>query len=714
MKRSVVLAVAIFSCLLSRCVVEAQNLQMKVTYICNGERLIIDGCDIHDMSDTAHCFVAHPDRPLHNDMMAYTNETRGGLNKLIPTCKQPGAAEVKAHEDFERRVAASQQAAVDQQKAWVAAHSPQPQGPSEDQQAVNRCVSAGRSLFDCLGETMKKEVGDMLGAVDPSLKKMMTTEPGLRLSGVYNGAGFGLLFPQDQDTVILRCDPLVADPRPYTIINNGSQVIAKVENQPQPLIFTYKQGGLIGPGVSTVSGRVVVGTRHWTRVWSDGRREPMSEPIYEARTARCNAGMLPLAGPAPKVGLGAITDLGLFQTSEKSVTGSKDFKVSPGLRLIGDYVGPTGFNVEFRRESAVVGCGQAVAAHSYTIQLVGNQLLAKIGEDASPIVLALQPDGRISGSGQVHVAGRQIQGTQRDANDNEHVVFGATSGNCAIGTLALKGASPSEFERGANAARASLGPVGANGGVAPTPSARPVAQAANYTGAPKPNGGLATTNADQYYKQGEAYLLAKDYMHGAEAYRKAIALQPNMTAAYYGIALCYDQQSQWPAEAAAWKQYFALGGRSEPNAYLLLGNVDQRLKKHQEALEAYGNAIRLKPEFGNSAAVRMWIGDAYYETKQYEKAAPEYLASVRIKPDQIDPMIRLGISYLMLDRLPDAEVALQRATRLEPKHVIAQSALGTVYVNRGKKAEAMQVYKTLLALDKSEAQQLYADINKMK
>ena len=34
-------------------VISAQKLQMKVTSICNGERLTIDGCDIHDMSDTA-------------------------------------------------------------------------------------------------------------------------------------------------------------------------------------------------------------------------------------------------------------------------------------------------------------------------------------------------------------------------------------------------------------------------------------------------------------------------------------------------------------------------------------------------------------------------------------------------------------------------------------------------------------------------------------
>lgn len=586
MKRTSILTIATL-CVFLCAVGVAQNLQMKVTYICNGERLIIDGCDIHDMSDTAHCFVAHPDRPLHNGMMAYTNETRGTLNKLIPTCKPPNAEEVRKHEEFERAIAASQQKAVDDQRAWVAAHQPQQQGPSEDQQAINRCVSAGRSTFDCLGETMKKEVGDMLGAVDPSLKKMMTTEPGLRVNGIYKGAGFGLLFPQDQDTVALSCPPLVTDSYPYTVVNGGSQIVVKVANSPQPLIFRFNQAGLIGPGLSTVNGRVVVGTRHWIRHWSDGRDEPMSEPIYEARTVRCNAGTLPLAGPAPKVGLGAITDLGFFQSSEKSVTNSKNFKVPAGLRLIGDYVSPTGFNVDFRRESATVGCGQAVSAHSYTIQSIGNQLVARIGEDAGPITLVLQPDGRISGSGQVQINGRQIQGSRRDASDNDHLVFGATSGTCAIGTLALRNAGPSEFERGANAARASMGPVGAGGGAAPVPSAHVVSQPASPAAGPPPG-----SPARQLFNQGISYIQTRDFPHAVEAFKKTIALQPDMAAAHYGLGMSYLMMNRFPDAENSLQQSVRL----QPNRVDVLATLGMAYVqdgKKAEAMQVYRNLSAL-------------------------------------------------------------------------------------------------------------------------
>jgi len=583
-------ATLIVAILLGLCSVAwTQTLQMKVTYICNGERLIIDGCDIHDMSDTAHCFVAHPDRPLHNDMMAYTNETRGAMNKLIPTCKQPSAAEVKAHQDFEKAVAARQQAAIDEQKKWFADHSPKPQGPSEDQQAVNRCVSAGRSLFECLGETMKKEVGDMMGVVDPRLKKLMTTEPGLRMNGVFKGNNFSLLFPSDQFFALIGCAPLVPDQHPYEIVNTGNSVVVKVQNQPQELTFTFMPDGrLIGPGVVPVTGRVQVGTRYGTRTWSDGRTEPISEPVYEARTVRCDARALALAGPAPKVGLGMITDLAIFSQSEKSVTGSKDFKVPAGLRMIGDYTSPTGFSVEFRLESATIGCGQAFAAHSYVIQNTGRGLVARIGDDASPIALVLQPNGTIGGSGVVRVAGRTIQGTSRDANDNERVVFGATNGQCAIGTLALKGETPSEIERGAAAARASMsGPVGVTGGAAPVPSASLVSP----TNATVPQAG----GAEAYFAKGRSYFGAKDFANAASAYREALRVRPNYPEASVWLSLSLMGMKKFPEAQTALQQAIRL----QPNHPLLhysLGLVDLKLGRREEAMQEYRTLQRLHPD----------------------------------------------------------------------------------------------------------------------
>jgi hypothetical protein len=58
-------------------ITSAQDLQTKVTYVCNGERLVIDSCNIRDLSDSAKCMVGRPDTILSNGLMKYTYETRG-------------------------------------------------------------------------------------------------------------------------------------------------------------------------------------------------------------------------------------------------------------------------------------------------------------------------------------------------------------------------------------------------------------------------------------------------------------------------------------------------------------------------------------------------------------------------------------------------------------------------------------------------------------
>jgi len=67
----------------------AQDIRLNVTYVCNGERMVIDSCNIRDTSETSTCMVGHPDTVLPNGLMKYTYETRGNLKKLLPTCTQP-------------------------------------------------------------------------------------------------------------------------------------------------------------------------------------------------------------------------------------------------------------------------------------------------------------------------------------------------------------------------------------------------------------------------------------------------------------------------------------------------------------------------------------------------------------------------------------------------------------------------------------------------
>jgi hypothetical protein len=109
-------------------IASAQDLQLHVTYVCNGERLFIENCNMQNLSDMANCFVGHPDTILSNGMMKYTNETRGSLKKLLPTCKQPSADEIAREKAFTKKVQDRQDALQKEAKAKLDAPPPAPRG----------------------------------------------------------------------------------------------------------------------------------------------------------------------------------------------------------------------------------------------------------------------------------------------------------------------------------------------------------------------------------------------------------------------------------------------------------------------------------------------------------------------------------------------------------------------------------------------------------
>jgi hypothetical protein len=80
-----------------------QDIPIGVTYICNGEHIYIENCNIRDISDNSNCMVAHPDHLTPTGMSSYTYVSRGALKKLLPTCQQPSAKQLAAAKAFQQK-----------------------------------------------------------------------------------------------------------------------------------------------------------------------------------------------------------------------------------------------------------------------------------------------------------------------------------------------------------------------------------------------------------------------------------------------------------------------------------------------------------------------------------------------------------------------------------------------------------------------------------
>jgi hypothetical protein len=258
----IALVVAASASLFAGGLASAQDLHTGVTYVCNGERLLIESCNMRDTSDTSTCMVQHPDRPLHNGFPAYTNETRGTLKALLPTCKQPGAAQV-ARADGARKSAQDKQDAILQQNLKLMDTPPPsaaagPTSVSRDKARLQRCLSAGRTEGQCAGNAFGNFFADAINLAG-ALVGAEKPETGLYFAGRYEAKGWRIDFTPG--IAEMYCSDLVTSGHPYKIEFQGTKVALHVENDPQSLVFSLRDGKLYGPSQAVqVAGRIVVGT----------------------------------------------------------------------------------------------------------------------------------------------------------------------------------------------------------------------------------------------------------------------------------------------------------------------------------------------------------------------------------------------------------------------------------------------------------------------
>lgn len=334
--------------------------------------------------------------------------------------------------------------------------------------AVRKCVESGRSEIECLGEGMKVGLADLAGKDSLMAKAFQDNkDPGLRLTGIYVGSGAQMWFEQDKMT--FTCADLIPDPHQYSVQANGTQIKVTIASAPKPLVFSYQDGKLVGPGAIDVLGRVPIGgsvattgTTYQTQTHTVTTREEIPQqnlPLYagesdvqtngsesyiehrssyttmepmqmahreipsKPKMAQCNIGTVPATAEAPK-----IADLA---TAVLGSEGSKSQNTKPGLRLNGTYVAEGGLSIEFRADSATLECGQAQNSEAYAVLSEGGRLVLRFDNKSGPFSLVLQPNGSLAGQGSVDVAGRKIiQGTGNDPNH-----FVPLNARCSVGTL---------------------------------------------------------------------------------------------------------------------------------------------------------------------------------------------------------------------------------------------------------------------------------------
>jgi hypothetical protein len=469
LKLSVVTLLAVFATAIA--IAQDKDLLIGVKYVCNGERMFIENCNMRDTSDNANCMVGHPDHILANGLMQYTTMTRGALKKLFPTCTQPSAQEIAKAQAFQKKQQDLYNANVAKAEEQMRAPAQsgaygQPQ-PSKDPEtrAMNRCVTAGRPASSCMGNAL---LGHFDQTINTFVQVTKDPEPGPMLIGSFAGSGNWRIEFQPDGNVLMNCPILHPNGHTYSVAFRNNRAIVTLDSTPKPIVLSLRgNDSLVGAGPIHVEGPVGSsgggggGADYQYRdsngvLISNSNAASSAGPVYNSSGQRVYGEINTSGGGGHSVyriancatpnlsskGAGAGIQEVQIGMLKGLVGGDDGPPPPPGLRMHGIFAAPTGFSVQFFPESAILGCGpDAARAYPYTVVADGSKAVVEVNAPDHPLTLAFKADGTLDpgGSGPYQVHGRYITGK----GSNDDYTFGPMERACNLAVLTPAKAIPS-------------------------------------------------------------------------------------------------------------------------------------------------------------------------------------------------------------------------------------------------------------------------------
>jgi len=136
-------------------------------------------------------------------------------------------------------------------------------------------------------------------------------------------------------------------------------------------------------------------------------------------------------------------------------------------------------------------------------------------------------------------------------------------------------------------------------------------------------------------------------------------------------------------------------------AYRILGTSLAQDGRYDEADQAFGEALRIRPD--DQETYNAW-GIALAQQKRFSEAESHYTAALRIDPEYADVHYNMGLLLAAEGRFSEAIGHFYGALRLQPSQPGIYLGLGKAYAGSGDFAKALGFYNHALLLDPDNAE----------
>ncbi len=201
------------------------------------------------------------------------------------------------------------------------------------------------------------------------------------------------------------------------------------------------------------------------------------------------------------------------------------------------------------------------------------------------------------------------------------------------------------------------------------------------------------------------FAMPVNYIKGKIESKKVTALKESeiedykKTAEYWFYLGYYMEEAGLHREAIeAFKQAIRIKP-DDAEAFFALGFIyafsDADLSNLENAVDAYKKAIKFKPDYVNAY---MYLSKAYSRLGMYKEALEAIKIAVRLKPDNPEIYFGLGSIYFPSGMYKEAREAFKQSIRIKPDYAEVHDSLGLTYIYLGMYEEAMEAFKQALRI----------------
>ncbi len=187
-------------------------------------------------------------------------------------------------------------------------------------------------------------------------------------------------------------------------------------------------------------------------------------------------------------------------------------------------------------------------------------------------------------------------------------------------------------------------------------------------------------------------------------YRETLDAHPEFALAHGGLGFVLFHLGQYEPAARSLQTAVALGPDTVTVSTLhLLAEALRKLRRNEEAIEAYRDVLRIDPEFAYAQA---GIGYALSDLKRYEESLEWLARSVAEEPEApaaADRYSMMGQVSEALSRTEEAAKHYARALAVDPENASALDSLALLRFRQQRYEEALGLYQSLIVIDEDNA-----------